>query len=147
MNPIWRGSFSKWLGSTTKQKTPTYQKVIYTQSIPNYTVYEIDYWGFTIPRGPPPWTKQNDSARRGGCHCQRYDLGESRVQDETPLVVGGDGSLKIDSRAPETNIQLEPKWGPLFWLEKAPCFGGLTFKHRGRWGSRQLMVWFDGLDF
>ena len=27
---------------------------------------------------------------------------------------------------------LEPKWGPLFWLEKRPCFGGLTFENRGQ---------------
>ena len=32
---------------------------------------------------------------------------------------------------------LEPKW-PLFWLEKAPCFGWLTFKNRGHWGSRSF---------
>ena len=33
-------------------------------------------------------------------------------------------------------IYLEPKWGPLFWLEFRPCFGGLTFKNRGQLGSR-----------
>ena len=33
---------------------------------------------------------------------------------------------------------LEPKWGPLFWLEFRPCFGGLTFKNRGQLGSRYL---------
>ena len=30
---------------------------------------------------------------------------------------------------------LEPKW-PLFWLEKGLVLRGLTFKHRGCWGSR-----------
>ena len=34
------------------------------------------------------------------------------------------------------NSYLEPKWGPLFWLEFRPCFGGLTFKNRGHLGSR-----------
>ena len=33
-------------------------------------------------------------------------------------------------------IYLEHKWGPLFWLEFGPCFGGLTFKNKGHWGSR-----------
>ena len=36
-------------------------------------------------------------------------------------------------------IYLEPKWGPLFWLEKGLVFTGrLTFKNRGHWGSRYL---------
>ena len=36
-------------------------------------------------------------------------------------------------------ILLEPKWGLLFWLEFRPCFGGLTFKNRGHWGSRLIV--------
>ena len=38
-------------------------------------------------------------------------------------------------------IYLEPKWGPLFWLEFRPCFGGLTFKNRGQLGSRYIYIY------
>ena len=39
-------------------------------------------------------------------------------------------------------IYLEPKWGPLFWLECRPCFGGLgPFKNRGQLGSRYIYHW------
>ena len=38
-------------------------------------------------------------------------------------------------------IYLEPKWGPLFWMEFGPCFGGLTFKNRGHWGSRYIYIY------
>ena len=31
-------------------------------------------------------------------------------------------------------LELEPKWGPVFWLEFRPCFGKLTFKNRCHWG-------------
>ena len=33
---------------------------------------------------------------------------------------------------------LEPKWGPLFWSEWGPYFGGLTFKNR-------VVIWVRGL--
>ena len=35
---------------------------------------------------------------------------------------------------------LEPNWSPLFRLEFRPCFGGLTFKNRGHWGSRCIYI-------
>ena len=36
---------------------------------------------------------------------------------------------------------LEPKWGPLFWLEKALVFGGaLTFKNRGFFKDSSLFL-------
>ena len=35
-------------------------------------------------------------------------------------------------------VNLEPKWGLLFSLEFRPCFGGLTFKNKGHWGSRNF---------
>ena len=39
-----------------------------------------------------------------------------------------------------TYIYLEPK-RPLFWLEKALFFGGLTFTDRGHWGSRCIYIY------
>ena len=38
----------------------------------------------------------------------------------------------IATRFNTTYNNLEPKWGPLFWLKFGPCFGGLTFKNRGQ---------------
>ena len=36
-------------------------------------------------------------------------------------------------------INLEPKWGPLFCLEKALFWGVDPQKNRGHWGSRKIM--------
>ena len=29
----------------------------------------------------------------------------------------------------------------MFWLEFRPCFGKLTFKNRGHWGSRYIYIY------
>ena len=49
-------------------------------------------------------------------------------------------SLEEASNWDEYYIYLEPKWGPSFLLEFRPCFGGLTFKNRGHWGSRYIIL-------
>ena len=49
-------------------------------------------------------------------------------------------ATSIGKGANQSCIYLEPKWGPLFWLEFRLCFGGLTFKNRGHWGSRYTQL-------
>ena len=37
------------------------------------------------------------------------------------------------------HVYLQPKWGPLFWMEFGPSFGGFQPKNRGQTGSRSYV--------
>ena len=70
-----------------------------------------------------------------------------------PTFKRAKGKIKVDNLGWENqptswcrDIHLETKW-PLFWLEFRPCFGGLTFKNRGRLGSRFYMDIMKGCHF
>ena len=70
--------------------------------------YRCVYMGVSKNRD----TSKMDGESNGKPYEQMDDLGGKPLFSETP-------------------IYLEPKLGPLFWLEFRPCFEGLTFKNRG----------------